>query len=131
MEIEFDRRNTIKKQLAHDVPLPLAFPKNGEVWMCTLGKNLGREQNGGSQDFSRPVLVIKKFNNEIFWVVPLSTKQKTLDFYFNYNDPSGAPVAAVLAQLRLVSINRFRRDLYVIPAMPLREVRARLRAFLS
>jgi mRNA interferase MazF len=89
---DFDRWNN-KKQLAHDVPLPLAFPKNGEVWMCTLGKNLGREQNGGSQDFSRPVLVIKKFNNEIFLVVPLSTKQKPLDFYFNYNDPSGAPVA--------------------------------------
>ena len=128
MEKDFDRWNTIKKQLAHDVPLPLAFPKNGEVWMCTLGKNLGREQNGGPQDFSRPVLVIKKFNNEIFWVVPLSTKQKPLDFYFNYNDPSGAPV---LAQLRLVSINRFRRDIYVLPAALLREVRARLRAFLS
>ena len=99
--------------------------------MCALGKNLGREQNGSSQDFSRPVLVIKKFNNEIFWVVPLSTKQKPLDFYFNYNDPSGAPVAAVLAQLRLVSINRFRRDIYVFPAKLLREVRARLRAFLS
>jgi mRNA interferase MazF len=131
MEKDFDRWTTIKKQLAHDVPLPLAFPKNGEVWMCTLGKNLGREQNGRSQDFSRPVLVIKKFNNEIFWVVPLSTKQKPLDFYFNYNDPSGTAVAAVLAQLRLVSINRFRRDIYVLPATLLREVRARLRAFLS
>jgi mRNA interferase MazF len=129
MEKDFDRWTTIKKQLAHDVPLPLAFPKNGEVWMCTLGKNLGREQNGRSQDFSRPVLVIKKFNNEIFWVVPLSTKQKPLDFY--YNDPSGTAVAAVLAQLRLVSINRFRRGIYVLPATLLREVRARLRAFLS
>src|SRR5258707_9060303 len=38
---------------------------------------------------------LKKFDNEIFWSFPLSTKQKPLDFYFNYNDPSGAPVAAV------------------------------------
>ena len=67
----------------------------------------------------------------MFWVVPLSTKQKPLDFYFNYNDPTGAPVAAVLAQLRLVSINRLRRDIYVLPATLMREVRARLRAFLS
>src|SRR6202165_5229556 len=130
MEKDFDRWNELKKRLADDVSPPPAFPKSGEVWMCTLGKNLGREQNGGSQDFSRPVLVIKKFNNEIFLVVPLSTKQKPLDFYFNYNDPSGAPVAAVLAQLGLVSINRFRRDIYVLPAALLREVRARLRAFL-
>jgi hypothetical protein len=63
--------------------------------------------------------------------VPLSTKQKPLDFYFNYNDPSGAPVAAVLAQLRLVSINRLRRDIYVIPPALLDEIRAQLRAFFS
>jgi mRNA interferase MazF len=131
MENDFDRWNEIKKRLASNPSPPPAFPKTGEVWMCTLGKNLGREQNGGPRDFSRPVLVIKKFNNEIFWVVPLSTKQKPLDFYFNYDDPSGTPVAAVLAQLRLVSINRFRRNIYVLPATSLNEVRARLRAFLS
>ena len=131
MDKDFDRWNEIKKRLSRDPPLPPAFPKDGEVWMCSLGKNLGREQDGGSQDFSRPVLIVKKFNNEIFWVVPLSTKQKPLDFYFNYNDPSGAPVAAVLAQLRLVSINRLRRDIYVLPPALLDEVRAQLRAFLS
>ena len=79
--------------------------------------------------FSRPVLVVKKFNNEGFWVVLLSTKQQPLDFYFNYVDPSGAPLAAVLAQLRRVSINRLRRDIYVLPAALLDEVRAQ-RAFL-
>ena len=131
MESDFDRWNEIKKRLARNAPTPPAFPKSGEVWMCTLGKNLGRKQNGSSQDFSRPVLVVKKFNNEIFWVVPLSTKQKPLDFYFNYNDPSGAPVAAILAQLRLVSVNRFRRDIYALPVAQLREVRARLRAFMT
>jgi len=67
---------------AHDAPMPPAFPKSGEVWMCTLGQNLGREQNGGPRDFSRPVLVIKKFNNEIFWVVPLSTKTKVARLLF-------------------------------------------------
>jgi len=83
MEKDFDRWNEIKKRLARDAPLPPAFPRDGEVWMCSLGKHLGREQDGGSQDFSRPVLIVKKFNNEIFWVVPLSTKQKPLNFYFN------------------------------------------------
>jgi hypothetical protein len=78
--------------------------------MCTLGKNLGREQNGGSQDFSRPVLVIKKFNNEIFWIVPLSTKQRPLDFYFNYNDPSGAPVTVVQVKFAASSIGTATTD---------------------
>jgi mRNA interferase MazF len=131
MENDFDRWNEIKKRLASNTSPPPAFPKTGEVWMCTLGKNLGREQDGGARDFSRPVLVVKKFNNEIFWVVPHTTKQKPLDFYFNYADPNGTPVAAVLAQLRLVSINRFRRDIYVLPPTLSEEVRIRLRAFRS
>src|SRR6202521_5855429 len=131
MENPFDRWNDIKKKLVSDPSRPPAFPKSGEVWMCTLGKNLGREQDGGSWDFARPVLVVKKFNNEIFWAVPLSTKQKPLDFYFNYIDPNGAPVAAILAQLRLVSINRFQRDVYVLRADLMQEVRARLRAYLT
>src|ERR1700730_12885741 len=60
MENPFDRWNSIKKQLASDPSRPPAFPKSGEVWMCTLGKNLGREQDGGSRDFSRPVLPFSK-----------------------------------------------------------------------
>jgi mRNA interferase MazF len=131
MPNDFDLWNETKKRLAFEKRLPTAFPKRGEVWMCTLGMNLGREQNGGPRDFSRPVLVVQKFNNEMFWIVPLTTKQKALDFYFNFDDPSGAHVAAVLAQLRLVSINRLRRDVYVLPAALLGEVRARLQAFLS
>lgn len=126
MKKDFDRWNEVKKQLEHEAVTPLAFPQNGEVWICTLGKNLGREQNGGLEDFSRPVLVIRKFNNEMFWVVPLTTKQKQIVFYFNYTDPAGAPVAAILSQLRLVSINRFRRFLYELPRTQLREMRARL-----
>jgi mRNA interferase MazF len=82
MPNDFDRWNKIKKQLAQEERSPAAFPKSGEVWMCTLGVNLGREQNGGTRDFSRPVLVVQKFNNEMFWVVPLTTKQKALDFLF-------------------------------------------------
>jgi len=66
MPNDFDRWNEIKKRLAHEAPLPLAFPKNGEVWMCTLGKNLGREQNGGAGDFSRPVLVVQNSTTRCF-----------------------------------------------------------------
>jgi hypothetical protein len=41
MEQEFDRWNEIKKRLAAGSH-PAAFPTRGEIWMCSLGKNLGR-----------------------------------------------------------------------------------------
>lgn len=93
---------------------PQPYPKAGEVWMTALGKNIGFEQNGTGVNFSRPVLVLKKFNNQMYCIIPLSTKQKGLDFYFNFTDPFGYPVSAILAQIRLISIKRFYRKMYLL-----------------
>lgn len=30
------------------------FPKEGEVWMADIGLNIGYEQNGNENNFSRP-----------------------------------------------------------------------------
>ena len=87
---EYDIWNGLKKkiQFENDELNLNYFPQEGEVWMSSLGKNIGHEQNGSGDNFSRPVLVIKKFNNHMFWCIPLSTKQKSFDFYFNFTDPN-------------------------------------------
>ena len=48
-----------------------------EVWFCALGANIGFEQDGRGEGFLRPVLVLKKFNNEIFWALPMTKNIKT------------------------------------------------------
>jgi mRNA interferase MazF len=118
MENDFDRWNEVKKKVDNKVysqDMNIAFPREGEVWMCILGKNIGLEQNGGGDNFARPVLVVKKFNNQIFWVIPLSSKQKNLDFYYNFRDIYYQNVSAVVAQMKLMSGKRFIRDMYVLP----------------
>ena len=126
MEEEFERWNKQKKEIALRFNTRFQFPKEKEVRMCILGKNIGKEQNGSGVNFLRPVLVVKIFNNQMFWIVPLSTKQKNLDFYYNFTDPNGTKVAAVLAQLRLVSITRFKRLVYVLPEQTYNTLRAAL-----
>ena len=128
---EFDRWSEVKKELAEASTSMQAFPKQGEVWICSIGWNLGREQNGSIQNFSRPALVVKKINNEMFWIVPLSSKQKEHDFYFNYRDPYGQPVAAIIGQLRLVSIKRFQRNMYQLATKDFEAVKSNLRLLLS
>jgi mRNA interferase MazF len=98
--------------------------------MSSFGKNIGYEQDGNGSGFSRPVLVIKKFNNQMFWCVPLSTHQKEIDFYFNYVDPSGTAVSAILAQLKLLSVKRFQRKLYEIDTPMFIEIKEKLINFL-
>ena len=98
--------------------------------MCSLGKNIGFEQNGSGGNFSRPVLVIKKFNNHMFWAISLSTKQRNFDFYFNYTDPNNQKVSAILAQMKLVSVKRLKRKLCEIPNELFDEIKQKLKSFL-
>ena len=126
----FDSWNELKKKIETEKNEPNKFPKEGEVWMSSLGKNIGFEQDGGGDNFARPVLVIKKFNNHMFWVIPLSTKQKNFDFYFNYSDSNDQKVSAILAQMKLMSVKRFKRKLYDIPNKLFDEMKQRLKSFL-
>lgn len=38
----------------------------GEVFWCSLGENIGDEECGKGSEFTRPVLVLRKFNKHIF-----------------------------------------------------------------
>ncbi len=130
MEKEFDGWNEEKKKIEIREVNPKLFPQYGEVWMLALGKNIGREQNGSGQDFSRPILVIKKFNNEIFWVLPLSTKQKKIDFYYNFTDVHNAKASVIISQIRLVHIKRFERKMYEMNSSDIQEIKRRLREYM-
>ena len=71
---DFDGWNEKKKTL--DTAKPKVFPKEREVWVCSYGINVGNEQNGTSQNYERPVLVLKKFNNQMVWGILLSLPSK-------------------------------------------------------
>lgn len=126
----FDSWNELKKKIDSDKSKSNCFPKEGEVWMSILGKNVGFEQNGSSNNFSRPLLIVKKFNNHMFWSTPLSTKQKGFDFYHNFTDLDGNKVSIILAQLKLISIKRVKRKLYELPSDQFTEVKEKIKAFL-
>ena len=127
---DFNKWNELKKIIDEKNSLPDNFPKEGEVWMSSVGANIGYEQNGSEDNFSRPMLIIKKFNNHMFWAIPLSTKQKDFDFYFNFTDPNGQKVSAILAQMKLVSVKRLKRDIYVMPKELFEEIKEKLKSFI-
>ena len=88
MKNEFDKWNIKKQKLEAEEYSEENFPQIGEVWMGVIGKNIGYEQNGTGNNFSRPVVIVSKFNNKMFWAMSLSTKQKDFDFYYNFTDPN-------------------------------------------
>ncbi len=121
----FDNWNILKKEISKRIE-PKKYPQEGEVWLGSIGQNIGYEQSSNSEDFSRPFLVIKKFNNQMFWIIPLSTKQKKYDFYFNYLDHEKRPVSAILAQMKLVSIKRFQRKMHELSPETLDKIKSKI-----
>ena len=68
-----------------------------EVWFTVVGENIGYEQDGRGERFLRPVVVIKKFNNEVLWALPLTTKEKTGKYYFTFTLGQAEKSTAILS----------------------------------
>ena len=103
----FDTWNKEKKNLENIGHDTLAFHER-EIWWCSIGFNLGDEQDGKNELFERPILVLKKFNNKIAWVLPMSAKPKD-GIHYHSLEHEGKKFTVILSQLRLISIKRFRR----------------------
>jgi len=72
-----------------------------EIWWCSLGENVGCEQDGG-KDFVRPVVIIKKFNLDACLVVPLTGRPKQSRYYFGIGKVDNRDAVAVLSQVRFI-----------------------------
>jgi hypothetical protein len=78
MEKDFDRWNRIKKITdASDEAARLYF-REGEVWWVRLGKNIGYETDGKSREFTRPVIVLKKYNQYSFLPFPSQPRRSPI-----------------------------------------------------
>ncbi len=101
---DFDNWNEDKKIIQAEKEA--IFFKENDVWWCKLGLNIGDEQDGKGQNFSRPILILKKFNQYVFWAIPLSTKLKNNKYYIPCQSSDGEKRAAIISQMRLVSVKR-------------------------
>ncbi|MCX6736247.1 MAG: type II toxin-antitoxin system PemK/MazF family toxin [Candidatus Parcubacteria bacterium] len=106
-----------------------------EIWYCSLGANVGFETDGKGEDFLRPVVIVRKFNNEIFWAVPLTKSKKpipkkTEKYYFAFSFVPEVKSLAVLSQLRLVDASRLARHVGEINEAEFGELTKKLKALL-
>jgi mRNA interferase MazF len=98
-----------EKKALHDKK-NFAFCKTQQIWWCEIGQNVGVEINGKNSNFERPVLILKIFNTEMIFVVPLTTQKKDNPYYIKLKDES-IEKYAVLSQARLISARRLVRKI--------------------
>jgi mRNA interferase MazF len=126
MEKNFDVWNDQKKSLENFSHQELSFHER-DIWWCSLGLNLGDEQDGKNENFERPVLVVKKFNHRIALILPMTTKAKNNRFVFAIQGPFLSRNSfLIFSQIRLISVKRFRRRIGRTSSSQFKKIRARL-----
>lgn len=103
MEKDFDAWNEKKKML--DTNKRNLLFKEGEVWWCSLGLNVGEEVYGKGQDFRRPVVILRKLSSNSCIVIPTSTKKREGSWY-HYLHVQDKDRWVLMNQVRFVSANR-------------------------
>jgi mRNA interferase MazF len=102
-----------KKSVVNEVVKRVYFHER-EIWWCALGANVGCEQDGHGNNFERPVLILKKFNKEVFWGIPLTTKIKIGSFYVPVHSDDRTSCVAIVLQLRLMDAKRLLDKMFVM-----------------
>lgn len=119
-----------EKAIINNVSKPPYFHER-EIWFCHLGLNIGFEQDGRGEAFLRPVLILRKFNQEIFWAIPLTkNKKKPSKYYYPFSFIPGIISSAILSQIRLIDSRRLARKIGTINGDEFAELIKRLKALL-
>lgn len=94
-----------------------------EIWWCSIGANVGYEQDGKGNDFTRPVLIIKGFSREVFLCVPLTTREKKGKYYYNIDLWDNISRKIILSQIRLMDSKRLQEKITTIDKKRFAEIK--------
>ena len=126
---DFKKWHDKKFYIEHD--RPRVFFKEREVWLCHLGENVGFEQDGRGDEFLRPVVILKKFNNEVLWTVPLTRTEKKNRYYFAFFLSDKEASVAILSQIRLIDAKRLKYKIGVMKIDDFETLKNKIRQLLA
>ncbi len=119
----FDDWHPVKKVI-HARSVKIVF-KEGEVWWCHVGVNVGFETDGKGTSFTRPVLIMKKFSQNMFFGLPFTSKDKKGTWYVPVmvNDVLSQ---AVLSQVRTFDTKRLQHKILDLSPSAYKKIKQQL-----
>ncbi len=102
-----------------------------QIWFISMWLNIWFEENWKNKDFSRPVLILKKFNNDIFLWIPTTSIKKEWKFYDNIWIINNKENFLLLSQIRLYSTKRLLSHIWWISMIKLIEVKEKIKKLIE
>jgi mRNA-degrading endonuclease toxin of MazEF toxin-antitoxin module len=104
MQKNFDKWNEIKKDIHLKNESKLYHAR--EIWWCSLGVNVGFEQDGDGKEYQRPVLVFKGFSANTCLIFPLTTSAEKHKMRISIGTVDGKEASIILSQPRIIDTKR-------------------------
>jgi len=112
MEKNFDGWNLNKQTRNSGAPKVFRHPR--EIWWCALGVNIGFKQDGTGRNFDRPVVVIRRFNENIFFGAALTGRRREGTFYLPVGSAADREASVILSQVRIIDTKRLVRKIGIL-----------------
>ncbi|TSC62830.1 MAG: hypothetical protein G01um101448_350 [Parcubacteria group bacterium Gr01-1014_48] len=109
MKKDFDTWNKAKKDI-HDKGEHKLYHMR-EIWWCSLGVNVGFEQDGMGDEQRRPVLILKGLSKETCFVIPLTTAGANHPLRPSIGRVDGKEARVLLSQIRVIDTKRLVRKI--------------------
>ncbi len=129
MNKDFDSWNSEKKIIDEKIINKDLFFHEREIWWCSTGLNIGVESNGKHDNFERPMIIIKKFNSEMIWALPLTTQTKNNPYCYLLEHGS-IKSCVVLSQIKTISTKRLLRKTGSISVSDFQKIKEKLKNML-
>lgn len=104
MKKDFNNWTEIKKKL-HETEVARLYHAR-EVWWCSLGVNVGFEQDGDGAEYQRPVLILKGLSKNTCLVIPLTTSTHKHPMRISLGTIDGKEASAIISQMRVIDTKR-------------------------
>ena len=121
MQKDFDKWNKIKKGVDGGGLLKLYHTR--EIWWCSLGVNIGFEQNGGGQEYQRPVLILRGMSKDTCYIIPLTGSPKRHKNRIAIGLVDNVEATAIISQIRLIDTKRLVEKIGFLDKSKFNEIR--------
>ena len=118
---DFNKWNSLKKKLDRRVDAPFYHAR--EVWWCSLGVNIGFEQDGTGLNFDRPILIIRGFNKKVLFGVALTGRKRVGKYYYYLGKIEKRDASVILSQARVIDSNRLIRKIGIVEKKVFKKVK--------
>ena len=101
---DFDSWND-KKKVIHDIHEGKLYHMR-ELWWCSLGINIGSEQDGTGDNYERPILILRGLSRKTCMIIPLTSSPEIHKMRVPIGNVDGKKASALLSQIKVIDTKR-------------------------